>query len=108
MDYLVQHADGSKVVLHLLESREHSLPIVGHSYIVGCLRLPHLRAARSSVEDGLREARPDRPDAVRQFRKSASDVLSNPPLAVNRSCAGKTGGEGAEPRGVSLEGAVLS
>jgi hypothetical protein len=28
-------------------------------------RLPHLRAARSSVEDGLREARPDRPDAVR-------------------------------------------
>jgi hypothetical protein len=43
-----------------------------------------------------------------QFRKSAADVLWNPPLAVNRSCAGKTGGEGAEPRGVSVEGAVLS
>jgi hypothetical protein len=43
-----------------------------------------------------------------EFRKSAADVLWNPPLAVNRSCAGKTGGEGAEPRGVSVEGAVLS
>jgi len=108
LDYLVQYADGSEVVLHLLESREDSLPIVGHSYIVGCLRLPHLRAARSSVEDGLREARPDRPEEFGQFRKSAADVLWNPPLAVNRSCAGKTGGEGAEPRGVSVEVAVLS
>ena len=108
LDYLVQYADGSEVVLHLLESRENSLPIVGHSYIVGCLRLPHLRAARSSIEDGLREARPDRPEEFGPFRKSAADVLWNPPLAVNRSCAGKTGGEGAEPRGVTVEGAVLS
>ena len=42
LDYLGQYADGSEVVLHLLESREDSLPIVGHSYIVGCLRLPHV------------------------------------------------------------------
>ncbi len=71
LDYLVQHADGSKVVLHLLERREDSLPIVGHSYIVGCQRLPHLRAARSFAEDGLREARPE------TRRRSASS--GNPP-----------------------------
>jgi len=42
LDFLGQYADGSEVVLHLLESREDSLPIVGHSYIVGCWRLPHV------------------------------------------------------------------
>ena len=107
LDYLVQYA-GSEVVLHLLESREDSLPIVGHSYIVGCLRLPHLRAARSSVEDGLREARPDRPDAVRPVQEIRRRRAMESSTRNQQELRGKAGGEGAEPRGVSVEGAVLS
>ncbi len=36
----------SEVVLHLLETREDSLPVVDHSYSVGCLRLPHVLKTR--------------------------------------------------------------
>ena len=91
MDYLVQYADGSEVVLHLLESREDSLPIVGHSYIVGCLRLPHLRAARSSVQDGLREARPDLPDAVRPVQEIRRRRALEPSTRGQQELHGKNG-----------------
>jgi hypothetical protein len=59
LDHLRQNSHGGEVVLYLLECGQHGLPIVGDGYLVPGLSLLHRRTARSAIENGLGEARPD-------------------------------------------------
>ena len=52
------------VVFHLLEGGERDLPIVGEVGVVLGLVLVQLGAVEETVEDDLRNRRPDGPDAA--------------------------------------------
>ena len=62
---LLEDAQRSQVVFDLFEASEHGLTVGGNGAIVGRARLIGLRAAQTTVEQGLRCVCADRPEPAR-------------------------------------------